>query len=59
MSDTVGMTKNISYIQFTAKVMSCCNTYQANNESQTSDGGGQTVCTMPLKLAPTLTLYLT
>ena len=33
--------KNISYIQFTAKVMSCCNTYQANNESQTSDGGAK------------------
>ena len=39
--------------------MSCCDNYQTCYEYQTSDVGGQTVYTIPLKLAPTLAMYLT
>ena len=39
--------------------MSCCDNYPACNEYQTSDVGGQAVYTIPLKLAPTLAMYLT
>ena len=59
MSDTVDMTKSIIHLVYSEGSMSCCNNYQAFNEYQTSDGGGQAVYTMPLKLAPTLAMYLT
>ena len=59
MSDTVDMTKNIIHLVYSEGSMSCCDNYQACNEYQTSDGGGQAVYTMPLKLAPTLAMYLT